>query len=85
MYNKICKQCINVCTQYLKVHIDTHEAIMTIYKKETLCDLMRKWLEGKSDYGVLQILKEKHGASYYSDLCAYVTNTTLENQATVRQ
>lgn len=58
---------------------------MITYKKETLCDLMRMWLEGKSSHGVLQTLRNKYDASYYNALYHNPINVTLENQAAVRQ
>lgn len=61
---------------------------MTTYKKETLCDSVQRWVEGKSDHGILQELKERHNTSSYDALlCSniFLTRTTTENQATVKR
>lgn len=53
--------------------------------KETLCDSMREWVEGKSD-GVLQDLKEKYNTSYYDALQrndAFLTRTTASNEMVI--
>lgn len=55
--------------QYLNVHIDAHEAIMSTYKKQAELDTMRRWLEKKESHGVLQTLEMKYNASYYDTLC----------------
>ncbi|XP_039310637.1 gem-associated protein 5 isoform X2 [Solenopsis invicta] len=54
--------------QYLNVHIDTHEAIMSTYLEQTELDVMKMWLEGRESSSVLQTLKEKYGTSYYDAL-----------------
>ncbi|XP_036139651.1 gem-associated protein 5 isoform X2 [Monomorium pharaonis] len=54
--------------QYLNVHIDAHETIMSTYSEETELDMMKIWLEGKKNRSVLQILKEKYDTSYYDVL-----------------
>ncbi|KAL6431847.1 hypothetical protein ACFW04_007362 [Cataglyphis niger] len=55
--------------QYLNVHIDAHEAIMSTYGKQTEFDSMRRWLEKTESHGVLETLEMKYDASYYDALC----------------
>ncbi|XP_014480134.1 PREDICTED: gem-associated protein 5 isoform X2 [Dinoponera quadriceps] len=73
--------------RHLKIYIDAYEAITNICNGETLCDTMRKWVEGKSDYGMLRDLKEKHDGSHYDALQrsnALLTRTVTDNQATMQ-
>ncbi|KYM76201.1 Gem-associated protein 5 [Atta colombica] len=51
--------------QYLNVHIDAHETIMSTFLEQTEFDLMKMWLEGKENNDMLQILEEKYGTCYY--------------------
>ncbi|KYN08591.1 PREDICTED: gem-associated protein 5 [Cyphomyrmex costatus] len=52
--------------QYLNVHIDAHEIIMSTFLEHTEFDIMKMWLEGKENNGILQILEEKYGTCYYN-------------------
>lgn len=66
--------------QYLNVHIDVHETIMSTFLNQTELDMMRMWLEGKESNGMLHALEEKYGTSYYSALRKKDdTNIVLKN------
>ncbi|XP_071629250.1 gem-associated protein 5 [Temnothorax longispinosus] len=54
--------------QYLNVHINAHEMIMSTFSNQTELGMMRMWLEGKESIGMLQALEEKFGFSYYGAL-----------------
>lgn len=69
--------------QYLNVHIDAHEVIMSTYSKQDEFDefdTMKMWLEGRESNGVLQALKEKYDTSYYDALrMKDDTNAVMKN------
>lgn len=54
--------------QYLNVHIDAHETIMSTFSNQTELDMIRMWLEGKESNGILQALEEKYDTFYYGAL-----------------
>lgn len=60
---------LSVYLQYLHVHIDAHEAIMSTYKTQNKLDSIRSWLEKKEQHGALQALQMKYDTSYYDALC----------------
>ncbi|KAL0127536.1 hypothetical protein PUN28_003065 [Cardiocondyla obscurior] len=68
--------------QYLNVHIDAHEIIMSTFLNQTEIDIIKIWLEEKENAGILQTLKEKYGTSYYNALRKKNdTNIGLENHS----
>ncbi|XP_011872793.1 PREDICTED: gem-associated protein 5 isoform X2 [Vollenhovia emeryi] len=54
--------------QYLHVHIDAYEMIVSTFSDQTELDMMKTWLEGKEGSGTLQALGEKYGISNYGAL-----------------
>ncbi|EZA61582.1 Gem-associated protein [Ooceraea biroi] len=67
--------------QYLIVHIDAHEAIMSTYQEQTKLDAVRMWLKGNEEPGVLHALVEKYNVSYNEALRNNAnTNAALKNE-----
>lgn len=72
--------------QYLNIHIDAHEIIMSTLSDQTEFDIMKMWLEGKESNGMLQTLEEKYGTSYYGALRKKDdTNIVLRNETSDTQ
>lgn len=62
------------------------EELDKIIKKNVSFNMIQTWIDGKSDYGLLQALKIVCGDcnSYYTDLFKNSFCTTLDNERMVR-
>lgn len=66
------------------MHVRSHEELVTTYKKDNEYNLVRKWLKGNSDSGILQALGKKYDSAYYSVLQENASNAIPDNEEMVR-
>ncbi|XP_076752197.1 gem-associated protein 5-like isoform X2 [Xylocopa sonorina] len=68
--------------KYQEVHLLTFEELRRTIQKNVSLDMIQMWLDGKSEYGLLQTLETVCGdcSSYYNDLCKSSFCNTLENE-----
>nr|XP_033190238.1 gem-associated protein 5 isoform X2 [Bombus vancouverensis nearcticus] len=57
--------------KYQEIYLLTYEELKKVIKGNVTLDLIQTWIDGKSNYGVLQTLETVCGDcnSYYTDLC----------------
>lgn len=68
--------------KYQEIHLLILEELDKIIKKNVSFNMIQTWIDGKSDYGLLQALKTVCGDcnSYYTDLFKNSFCTTLDNE-----
>ncbi|CAK9799473.1 Gem-associated protein 5 [Anthophora quadrimaculata] len=68
--------------KYQEIHLLTLEELEKIIKRNVNADMVKTWLDGKSNYGLLQALETICGdcSVHYADLCQNSFCTTLENK-----